>query len=171
VSHYKAEDLRTTSNVILCFIDDIKIDLIAHQFPLVEKIDTIEDVRLASSLDIAAMKLNAIHNNGTRLKDFVDIFALLEYFPLQKLLNACEQKYQNINIGIAQKALLHHADIDFSVPIDYIGKELAWHQIAERIQTAVQNPTLTFVQTSKQTRELMEKLRKNEQNKNKGHKL
>lgn len=170
-SQYKATNLRTTSNVVLCFIDDIKIDLIAHQYPLVEKIEALEGIRLASLLDIAAMKLNAIYNNGTRLKDFVDIYALLEYYPLQKLLSACEQKYQDINTGIVRKALLHHTDIDFSVPIGYIGKELTWPQIAERLQTAVQNPNLTFAQTSEQTRKLMEKLRKNEQSKNRGHRL
>jgi len=33
----------------------------------------IEGIRFASLEDIAAMKLNAVIGNGTRLKDFVDI--------------------------------------------------------------------------------------------------
>lgn len=43
--------------------------------------------------DIGAMKLNAIVQNGSRLKDFIDVYFLLECLPLQKLLQSCEMKY------------------------------------------------------------------------------
>jgi hypothetical protein len=43
-------------------------------------VETIDGISLK---DICAMKLNAIYNNGTRLKDFVDVYVLLESFPLQ----------------------------------------------------------------------------------------
>lgn len=32
--------------------------------------------------DFAAMKLNAISNSGKRLKDFIDVYYLLEHFSM-----------------------------------------------------------------------------------------
>ena len=78
---YKAESIQSVKNGVFCFIHDIKVDILAHQYPLVGELETVEGIRMISLLDIAAMKLNAIYDNGTRLKDFVDIYALLQYFP------------------------------------------------------------------------------------------
>ncbi len=50
-------------------------------------------MRLASLEDIAAMKLNAIVSNGTRLKDFIDITYLSCYLSLKEMLDAYETKY------------------------------------------------------------------------------
>jgi hypothetical protein len=168
---YNAVSVNAITNGVFCFINDVKIDILAHQYTLVEELEILDGVRLVSLLDISAMKLNAIYNNGTRLKDFVDINALLEYFPLQQMLQACEKKYPDISIAMVKKALLHHQDIQFLEPIEYIGREIKWDEIAERLQKAFHNPLLTFSQSTEQARKLMEKLRKKEQNKNRGHRL
>ncbi|UCS92390.1 hypothetical protein KZP23_17035 [Echinicola marina] len=70
---YKFEVTYSGGNTILGFIGDVKVDLIAHQYPMINDVGLVEDVRMASLKDIAAMKLNAIVQNGSRLKDFVDI--------------------------------------------------------------------------------------------------
>lgn len=57
-------------------IQNIKIDCIMHDYPLVKDIISIDNIRLYSIEDIAAMKLSAIADNGTRLKDFIDIACL-----------------------------------------------------------------------------------------------
>jgi hypothetical protein len=87
------------------------------------------------------MKLNAIFNNGTRLKDFVDIYALLEIFSLQELLTcASERKYPENNISKVKQSLLYHKDIDFTVPIDYTGDSIKWSEIASRLKKSFHNP-------------------------------
>ena len=91
------------------------------------------------------MKLNAIYNNGTRLKDFVDIYTLLESFPLLDLLVASEQKYPQNNISMVRNALLHHEDIDFAVPIDFTGQDIKWSLIADRLREAVNYPQKVFI--------------------------
>ena len=70
---YNATDVRTLGNSIFCFVNDIKIDLLPHQYPLVGNIDILEGIRTVSLQDLGAMKLNAIFNSGQRLKDFVDL--------------------------------------------------------------------------------------------------
>jgi len=71
-----------TKNAVFTFIDDIKIDVIAHKYPQIKPVETIEGVRLASIEDIGAMKLHAILQSGSRIKDFIDIYFLLEHHPL-----------------------------------------------------------------------------------------
>ena len=134
---YNVTRLQTITNGIFCLIDGVKVDLLSHKYPLVEDLELTEGIRLLSLKDIGAMKLNAIFGNGTRMKDFVDMFALLENFPLKELLEASEKKYPDNNIAMVKNALLHHDDIDFSVPIDYAGEKIKWSSIAERLQQAI----------------------------------
>lgn len=167
---YNVTQLRSITNGVFCFIDDIKIDLISHQYPLIGDIEISDGIRLVSPLDIGAMKLGAIYDNGTRLKDFVDLYALLENYTLDQLLEACQQKYQDINMPIVKNALLHHEDIEFSVPINYIGPEIKWAQITERLKKAFHNPHITFG-LPEMTKKLVEKQQSIGKGKNKGPKL
>jgi hypothetical protein len=74
-TNYKAEEVQILKNGVFCYVNDIKIDLIAHQYPLIGNLETIEGIRMVSLLDIGAMKLNAIFHFGKRLKDFVDMYS------------------------------------------------------------------------------------------------
>jgi hypothetical protein len=49
-------------------------------------------IRLASTVDIAAMKVYAAEGRGTR-KDFVDIYFLLKHYSLTELLTFYREKY------------------------------------------------------------------------------
>src|SRR6185437_14978291 len=140
---YNATDARTLGNSIFCFVNDIKIDLLPHQYPLVEGIDILEGIRIVSLQDIGAMKLNAIFNSGQRVKDFVDMYSLLEIFSLHELLDACQKKYPELNNNMVKHSLIHFEDILFS-PIEFIGPEVKWPIIAERLQKAFHNPFISF---------------------------
>src|SRR5579872_2087641 len=140
---YSAAKVSTLINGVFCFVNDIKIDLLSHQYPLVKEIDFVEGIRMASLLDIGAMKLNAIFNSGQRFKDFVDMYSLLEAFSLHELLDACQKKYPELNINMVKHSLIHFEDIIFS-PIEFIGPEAKWPMIAERLQKAFHNPYTTF---------------------------
>lgn len=140
---FQAVEIRTITNGIFCFVDNIKVDLLSHQYPLVGNIDYAEGVRMVSLLDIGAMKLNAIFGSGQRLKDFVDMYALLEIYPLNDLLDACRRKYADLNINMVKNSLLFHDDIIFA-PIEFVGAEINWPEIAERLKNAYHNPHITF---------------------------
>ena len=51
---------------IFCYINDVKVDIIKHNYPLLANIETIEDIRMYSSNDICAMKINAILGRGKK---------------------------------------------------------------------------------------------------------
>ena len=166
-SNYNISRIQTMHNGVFSLVDGVKLDLLAHKYPLVEDPETIEGIRIVSLKDIGAMKLNAIYNNGTRLKDFMDMYALLEIFPLQELLQASEKKYPENNIVMVKNALLHHQDIDFTVLIDYVGKEVKWPEIADRLKKAFHSPQIAFSKLPAKTRDLMEKIQRKGEGKGK----
>jgi hypothetical protein len=76
---------------------------------------------MASLKDIAAMKLNAIVQDGSRMKDYIDIYMLLEQQSLSTLLSCYEQKYPNVSWHFAKKALLYI--INFMAKITLLVKQ------------------------------------------------
>ncbi len=124
-------------NTIIGAIDNIKVDFIAHKYPLVSDLLTDEDVRMASKADIAAMKINAIANNGTRVKDFIDIYYLFNDFSLPQILAFYKQKYQQDSDFHAVKSLCFFDDVDLSDWPLLTDKKLKWPQVMKRIQQAV----------------------------------
>lgn len=141
---YRAKDVNRLNNAVFCFIENIKVDILSHQYPLVKNVSVVDDIRLISLEDIGAMKLNAIYNNGSRLKDFVDLYALLEKLSLADMLNAFQKKYPDINIEMAKQAVIYFDDIDFSMPIMHIGGKVDWKDISQRLCDARNNQHLSF---------------------------
>ncbi|GHV16388.1 hypothetical protein AGMMS49938_16370 [Fibrobacterales bacterium] len=113
-------------------IGEVLVDFIVHSYPLLQNIDTEENIRLYSLKDIAAMKLNAIADNGTRLKDFVDIAYLSSKIPLSEMLNAYSQKYGSEPMR-ALRGLTYFEDIDFNVEINLTIADFDWKKIKEQI--------------------------------------
>lgn len=134
------------NNTILLDINKIKVDILSHQYPRQKPVETKEGIRLASLEDIGAMKLHAIFQNGTRIKDFIDMHFLLEHHPLRTYLEAYQNKYGG-NPAMARYALLYHKNIDHEAKVKMLkGKETNMEKIGERLKKAVRNPSLKFGQ-------------------------
>jgi len=134
------------NNTILLDIDKIKVDILSHQYPWQKPVETKEGIRLAPLEDIGAMKLHAIFQNGTRIKDFIDMHFLLEHHPLRTYLEAYQNKYGG-NQAMATHALLYHKNIDHEAKVKMLkGKETDMEKIGERLKKAVLNPSLKFGQ-------------------------
>jgi hypothetical protein len=142
--HYNVEKVQTLKNGVFGLVSNIKVDLLAHQYPAIKPIEVVEGIRMLSLDDIGAMKLYAIIQNGTRLKDFIDVHFLLEHRSFSKLTDALMSKYPEVNKPMASAALLYHNDIDFTIPIKLIKGEVQWNKIEERLREAVTNNNKIF---------------------------
>ncbi|HDR51474.1 MAG TPA: hypothetical protein ENN90_07625 [Mariniphaga anaerophila] len=125
-------------------INGIIVDCIAHQYPWIENYKSLEGIRLAGFKDIAAMKLNAISGNGTRLKDFIDVATLSTKLSLNEMLQAYQQKY-NSNPLIALKSIVYFDDINFDEPILMTErKSFSWKKIETRLLNMFNSPEKLF---------------------------
>lgn len=131
-------------NSLLGNIGNIKLDIISHQYGWLYPSIEIEGIRMAGLEDIAAMKLNAIMGNGSRLKDYVDIAYMSSCFSLQQMLYFFETKYPQNNSMMAFKSLSWFNDINFDVDIRYVNKKMNWEKIHHRIIEMVQQPEIKF---------------------------
>lgn len=127
-------------NTLKGSIHGVKVDLIAHNYPLVRPLIEKDGIRMASLEDIAAMKLNAITGNGTRLKDFIDVAYLSSFLSLSQMIDAYEGKYASRNPTMAIKALDYHHDINFDEPIEMLNAKYKWEDIKKRLGEITRHP-------------------------------
>lgn len=98
-SQYETEVRSVNKNSVSGFMEGIKFDLISHRYPHVKPIEIRDGIRMLSLNDIAAMKVNAIVGNGTRIKDFIDIYYLLKELSYRQIIESYVKKYPDVSRG------------------------------------------------------------------------
>ena len=89
----EATVLNRTRMILQMVIDGVKVDFVDYsRYPWIDAPIHGEGFVLATDKDIAAMKVNAIIGRGTR-KDFIDLYVLLQHYPLAEILAFYKQKY------------------------------------------------------------------------------
>ncbi|MCA6475319.1 MAG: nucleotidyl transferase AbiEii/AbiGii toxin family protein [Chitinophagaceae bacterium] len=131
-------EIRTNkSNVgVFCFIDNVKVDIVAHPHPLLAPAQTIDDIRFFSIEDIIAMKVQALLGRAKK-KDFWDIAELLNHFTVERFIVLHQKKYntQNLLITIPQ-ALTYFSEAEQDE--DPVGqKKQSWEGVKKYISQKV----------------------------------
>lgn len=73
-------------------ISKTKFSLFYYQYPLIKKTIDFEGIQILQKEDIAAMKIHALEDRGTK-RDFFDLYFLLKEFSLEQVLKFYNQKY------------------------------------------------------------------------------
>jgi len=108
---FPVQALETAKNTVRCEVDGIRLDLISHRYPTIGTSVMVDGIRMASLEDIAAMKLNAIANRGSK-KDFWDYAELLDHFSRKDMLRFFARKYTDENVWYVEKSLAYFEDAD-----------------------------------------------------------
>ncbi|HNF37179.1 MAG TPA: hypothetical protein PKI85_03185 [Chitinophagaceae bacterium] len=135
---------RARKNLLLAVVNNIKTDFIRHDYKILFPPQTEEGIRFFGLEDITAMKLHAIVQSGKRLKDFINVYFLMEHFSLSQMLEFYAAKYPHSNPMIAIKAVNYFDDIDENIDPPKLLKPLPLTKIIARIQLATQKPAKIF---------------------------
>jgi hypothetical protein len=108
---YGLREAETAVNSITGIINDIKVDILAHRYPLVSDLVEESGIRMLSLEDIAAMKLNAIANRGSK-KDFWDVAELFSEFTCDEMLSFYSGKYPGDSVWNVGKSLSYFEDAE-----------------------------------------------------------
>lgn len=128
----------TANNTLKGSIDSVKVDFISHKYPLIKNIREVEHIKLYSVEDIAAMKLNAIAGNGTRSKDFIDLYFLLKEYSVTQLIDFYSQKYKTRNTFHVVKSMVYFDDISLQDwPVMVLEKNLNMDKVKKIIEKKV----------------------------------
>lgn len=121
---------QTGWRTILGEFEGTKFSLFYYQYNLIEKPEIIlKNTNLASLADIAAMKIAAIADRGTK-RDFIDLFFLTKTFPLEKILEYYDQKYEKLEANKTHilKSLSFFAEAENDALPKMI-QPVDWHQL------------------------------------------
>jgi hypothetical protein len=137
VKEFGLSQASISTNSISGVINGIKTDFIAHRYPWLDGALCAESIRIATIRDIAAMKLNAISNRGSR-KDFWDIAALLKTMSLPDLLSCFEMRYPHVNNWHAVRSLTYFEDAEAD-PDPVALDDTTWSDVKSTIITATKD--------------------------------
>ncbi len=136
VAQYAPFERHSESRVIRIYsLRGVKVDFVSVPEPWLDPPVDCGGIRLASPRDIAAMKLMAIVNRGTK-KDFVDLHALLEIFTLEEMISFFRARYGTGSDFILFKSLNYFGDADKGV-MPEMASPIEWKQIKTEIRIAV----------------------------------
>jgi hypothetical protein len=121
---------------IFCFLENVKVDFVYYPHHLIREIEVIDEIRFYSTLDISAMKIQAILGRGKK-KDFWDLSELLKHYSLQKIMDWHKQKFPGQMLAISiPHAITYFADADETEePVSL--KNQTWTGVKRDIQQIV----------------------------------
>jgi len=139
MSEFGKIELIATSPISLHLnFDNVKTDIVKYPYGWIRPVIFEESMRVAAIEDIAAMKLAAITNRGSK-KDFYDIFFLLQRYTLNELLSFFKTKFPNWNEFMVLQSLGYFEDAESTeTPKVLLGK-ITWNQVKKTVGQAVKN--------------------------------
>lgn len=128
-------EVETAANTVRGVLGGVRVDVLAHRYPLLGEVDRIDGIRLLSFEDIAAMKLNAIVNRGSK-KDFWDLAELLDRFSPDEIFELYAAKYRKENLWIAERSILYFDEAESQPdPGDLRGR--SWEKVKSIIRAKI----------------------------------
>lgn len=115
-------------------ISKTKFSLFYYQYPLIKKTIDFEGIQILQKEDIAAMKIHALEDRGTK-RDFFDLYFLAKDFSVEEMLKFYDKKYGNLkeHIYIIIRSLNYFADAELDdnpkmlIPV-------SWQEVKEFFQ-------------------------------------
>lgn len=127
--------LKDTPNIHIYLIDGVKVDIVNYKYAWLDEPVVMQDIRMASFRDIAAMKVTAVVGRGTK-KDFIDIAFLLRLFSLNEILGFYSTKYNDGSVFMAMKSMVYFEDAEKDpMPDMFINQ--SWEQVKEYILSKI----------------------------------
>lgn len=128
--------LQNTKSIHIFEIEGVKVDIVNYPYKWLE--DPIEDdgIKLSGLKDIAAMKLAAITNRGTK-KDFIDMYFLLHHFSLNEMLEFYNTKYNTNSIYSVIRSVVYFADAE-NDPMPKMHIFATWDEVKAFIKESVE---------------------------------
>lgn len=136
----RVEVASVSKNINIFWINGVKVDMVNYPYPWLD-LPIVEDgVRLASLNDIAAMKVSAIVNRGTK-KDFIDLYTLLLHFALDEILDMYSRKYSDGSLFIVMKNLTYFDDAETD-PMPNVLNDTTWETVKDFLRKVVRNSSI-----------------------------
>lgn len=116
-------------------INGIKVDFVNYPYPWLQPLVVKEGIRMANVEDIAAMKIAAITQRGSK-KDFIDLYFLLQRFELVEILRFYKKKITDGNEWLALRSMSYFEDAD-QQPSPTMFQDIEWLEVKTYISKLI----------------------------------
>jgi len=125
----RAQVIENVDGNLLLLVDGLHVGFFSYGYLLLEPVATVENIHIASLLDIGLMKLDAVIGRGSR-KDFYDLYVITRQIPLPDLLHAGERKYPQVRDFplMALEGLLQFDNADRDLQPEMLA-DLPWENV------------------------------------------
>ena len=129
-------------------ISQTKFSMFYYKYPLLEETISFEGLRLASLADIAAMKIHAIEDRGTR-RDFVDVYFLSKKYTFEEMLGFYQKKYAVLEDHLYSilRSLDYFEDAEQEKQMPRMLINVAWKEVKEYFRKETNKLTEKKLQT------------------------
>ena len=109
-----------------------KFSIFYYKYPLLEKTLPFEGIQLANLVDIAAMKIHAIEDRGTR-RDFVDVYFLSKKYTFEDMLSFYQKKYAVLEDHLYSilRSLDYFEDAEQEAQMPKMKTSVNWEELKE----------------------------------------
>jgi len=106
------------------------VSLFYYKYPLIEKPHTFEEIQIIGKRDLAAMKLHAIEERGTR-RDFIDLFFIANDYSLDEIIELYDQKYGVLDDHLYSivRALNYFEDAERELSMPKMLVDVSWEDV------------------------------------------
>ena len=137
LSEYQIVVNNQLSQTLITTINHVKVDFIKFHYPFIRPFVVIENIRMASIQDIAAMKLDAITGRGSK-KDFYDLFFLLQHYSIDELFSFYTEKYPHQTTFHVVRSLSYFDDAEIQPNPIVFDKTITWEVVKQKIISTIQ---------------------------------
>lgn len=133
------QDTQIEAGTVISRVEGVKISFFEYRYPLLDSLDQWPEYEtdIASVRDLAAMKLLAIAQRGSR-RDFVDVYELLQKrTALRQMLEDFREKFKTDSIS-ALRGLTYFDDAE-TEPMPEMLKPLDWRELRLALEQAVRD--------------------------------
>lgn len=125
------------TQTLISTINQVKVDFIKFHYPFIRPFVILENIRMASIEDIAAMKLDAITGRGSK-KDFYDLFFLLQHYSITDLFSFYSEKYPHQTTFHVIRSLSYFEDAEIQPNPLVFDKTITWEVVKQKIIATIQ---------------------------------
>ena len=131
---------RTAPGTILGFVGATKFSLFEYAYPLLEKLITYDGIALAHISDLAAMKLAAIGDRGTK-RDFIDLYFIVKihkHLSMDAVFQLYDEKFAVLHQNKLHllKALMYFDDAETDRMPEML-HPVSWEEVKKFFQNEV----------------------------------
>ena len=128
---FSPQALEAVDGNLLLEVSGLHVGFFGYGDTLLEPTDSVENVALASVVDVGLMKLDALISRSSR-KDFYDLYFIAQQIPIPTLLRLGETKYPYARdfelMAVESLVLFENADRDIQ-PTMLV--EVAWEEVRQ----------------------------------------